>query len=231
MIPLRCFKRIMKWHWLTIGLFAFTSISRGAEPLTQRVTKDEFKDAGLDKLTPAERAKLDAIVAKYFSSDADARVAEAQAIAENAKLEAAIAQQEVQKQLMAQQAAEKAKQEAVVAKEAAEKQVAAQQQASPQKEKPSAGWLSKVMVKTGTKVEYEPIESQIVGKFHGWNGNTIIELKNGQIWKQANTGDTYVAVRPLDSPKVTIRPSSFGGFKISVEGVNIEVRVKLLNGG
>jgi hypothetical protein len=29
------------------------------------------------------------------------------------------------------------------------------------------------------------IESQIIGEFSGWDGDTIVELTNGQIWKQA----------------------------------------------
>ena len=59
-------------------------------------------------------------------------------------------------------------------------------------------WLNSYLVRVVTKVSRpsQPaeskaasvIESQIDGEFHGWDGETIFKLTNGQIWQQAEYG-------------------------------------------
>jgi len=60
------------------------------------------------------------------------------------------------------------------------------------------------------------IETQINGKFTGWDGDTIFELTNGQIWQQDSYAYTYYyAYRP----KVLIYYVG-GRYKMTVEGVD-----------
>jgi len=71
----------------------------------------------------------------------------------------------------------------------------------------------------------EEIESRIAGEFNGWRGNTIFRLENGQVWQQIEqTRFTYRA----DSPVVTIRRGTFGGYRLRVDGLNRSVRVRRL---
>jgi hypothetical protein len=66
------------------------------------------------------------------------------------------------------------------------------------------------------------IQSKVKGTFNGWDGNTIIELINGQKWKQS----TYVySYSYAYNPDVIIYQSNFG-FKIKVKGNNQTVDVE-----
>ncbi len=72
--------------------------------------------------------------------------------------------------------------------------------------------------------ERSPINSRIVGSFTGWRGNTVFELENGMVWRQAEN-DTF-AVREMENPEVEIRPGLFGTWRLSVEGYSSAVRVE-----
>jgi hypothetical protein len=66
------------------------------------------------------------------------------------------------------------------------------------------------------------IESEIDGEFHGWAGDTIFKLTNGQIWQQTEYDYDYeYAYRP----EVTIFNTS-GGFKMKVEDMEDSIYVK-----
>jgi hypothetical protein len=66
------------------------------------------------------------------------------------------------------------------------------------------------------------IESTIDGEFHGWDGETIFKLTNGQIWQQAEYDYMYeYAYRP----DVTIIKTS-GGYKMKVEDLEDTIYVK-----
>lgn len=68
------------------------------------------------------------------------------------------------------------------------------------------------------------IETQIAGDFSGWDGETIFELANGQIWQQTQYAYTYhYAYRP----KVIIFKSG-SGYKMQVEGVESKIGVTRL---
>ena len=67
------------------------------------------------------------------------------------------------------------------------------------------------------------IRSRLLGEFAGWKGNTVFRLANGQVWRQAEPGRiSFRAVEPM----ITIRRGSFGTYRLSVEGVRRQVRVK-----
>jgi hypothetical protein len=68
------------------------------------------------------------------------------------------------------------------------------------------------------------IESHISGEFTGWQGETIFELDNGQVWQQATYAYHYhYAYRP----RVTIVRVS-GGYRMQVEGVSATIMVRRL---
>lgn len=56
------------------------------------------------------------------------------------------------------------------------------------------------------------IESNIAGDFHGWDGETIYKLSNGQIWQQSSYHYHY---HYAYAPEVLIYPSA-GGYKMHV---------------
>jgi hypothetical protein len=88
---------------------------------------------------------------------------------------------------------------------------------------------AKVLLAPGTQVEYATVESRIVGEFRGWDAHTTFRLENGDRWQTTGSG-TYVTP-PIPNPAVRIVPSQFGGYWMSVEGVNQRVRVTPINAG
>ncbi len=66
------------------------------------------------------------------------------------------------------------------------------------------------------------IESEIDGEFHGWDGETVFKLANGQIWQQAEYDYDYeYAYRP----QVLIYKTA-GGYKMKVEDVEDTIYVR-----
>jgi hypothetical protein len=69
-----------------------------------------------------------------------------------------------------------------------------------------------------------PISSRIVGKFSGWDGQTVFKLENGMIWAQSDKDKFYI--KEVENPAVLIDPGMFGTWKLSVEGHDAECRVE-----
>jgi len=68
------------------------------------------------------------------------------------------------------------------------------------------------------------ITSRIVGRFNGWDGQTVFKLENGMIWGQADKDKFWV--KEIENPVVTIEPGMFGTWRLSVEGYNSNCRVE-----
>ena len=69
----------------------------------------------------------------------------------------------------------------------------------------------------------DAIESQIPGRFEGWQPNSIIRLANGQVWQVADgSSRTY----DVNNPKVEIRRGVMGVFYFNIAGDNRTVRVR-----
>ncbi len=66
------------------------------------------------------------------------------------------------------------------------------------------------------EMKREKIVSRINGKFSGWDGQTIFRLENGMIWAQDDKDKFYT--QEIQNPTVTIEPTLFGGWKLSIEG-------------
>jgi hypothetical protein len=67
--------------------------------------------------------------------------------------------------------------------------------------------FGKTMLAPVTRDEPERIESNIVGRFKGWSGNTVFTLANGQVWRQAASG--YFETN-LQDPAVVIKRLAIG---------------------
>src|SRR5205814_1769197 len=113
----------------------------------------DFAAAGLAKLSAEELARLDALV-RDFKSGALEESRRAAAAAESARVQA-------------EERALKAEAQARVAE--------------PATKKSGGGFLNraKVILTPGTEIEYETVETRLVGKFIGWEGRrTTFTLEN-----------------------------------------------------
>lgn len=68
------------------------------------------------------------------------------------------------------------------------------------------------------------ITSKLVGKFNGWDGQTVFKLENGMIWAQASKKKFHT--KEIENPVVVIEHGMFGRWYLSVEGIDEDCRVK-----
>lgn len=143
----------------------------GFSSLEEQMTGQDFKAAGLDKLTPQELEALNGWIRRRSLATLDAPTAGAAAIAEGS---------------------------------------------SP----------ADTRGLKGEKEEEDrtPISSRIVGRFSGWDGQTVFKLENGMIWAQADKDKFYT--KEVENPSVVIEPGMFGTWRLSIEGYNSNCRVE-----
>lgn len=72
--------------------------------------------------------------------------------------------------------------------------------------------------------ERTTISSRIIGRFSGWDGQTVFKLENGMIWVQADKDKFYV--KEMENPLAIIEPGMFGRWHLTVEGLDSECRVE-----
>ena len=97
-----------------------------------------------------------------------------------------------------------------------------EQESSASGNETQSGFGDETIPNTDSDPEAGQITSRIIGEFKGWNGETVFELENGQVWQQSSNG--LLIVR-LTNPKVTIKKARFA-YKLSVEGYNSSVSVR-----
>jgi len=68
------------------------------------------------------------------------------------------------------------------------------------------------------------ITSKLVGTFDGWDGQSVFELENGQIWAQASKSKWHT--REVEEPVAVIEPGMFGTWRLHIEGFEKDCRVK-----
>lgn len=73
-------------------------------------------------------------------------------------------------------------------------------------------------------MERSLITSHLVGKFTGWDGQTVFKLENGMIWEQTDKDKFYT--KEVENPVVSIEPGAFKSWKLSVEGYDSHCKVK-----
>jgi hypothetical protein len=167
-----------------------------AEDFSRSLTPEEFKAAGLDKLSPEELAKLNALVSGQHT------------------VEIAKVREETTVKVRAETAAQ------VKAEIAAEKPA----------QKDSLLHRMKVVLTPGTDISYETIETQLVGKYRGFDPGTVLALANGQRWRVVE-GSYWSPARDENKPrKVKIVPGTLGSFFIEIEDGG-RAKVKIVSNG
>ena len=68
------------------------------------------------------------------------------------------------------------------------------------------------------------ITSNLVGKFAGWDGQTVFKLQDGTIWAQADKDKFHT--KEIENPVVIIEPGMFGAWRLQVEGYDEDCKVK-----
>ncbi len=240
----------MRKIFLTWGLLAVAAWVRGDEGFVRTVPAQEFGAAGLQKLSPAELAKLEALVQRYKAggvaeaaspaplamvvspAESEEKVLAAEAKVREAQEKARLAEAKVREAEAKISAAETKAQEAEARSQAAESKSAAAvlkaSAARPDTAKQKPSWFAALVTLThaAEKPEKtEPLESQLVGDFSGWSGRTVFTLEDGTRWIQQNKTDIYQYTPAIRAAHVRITPSSFGSFWLEVMGVNNRVRV------
>lgn len=71
---------------------------------------------------------------------------------------------------------------------------------------------------------YEKVESRIEGTFEGWDGDTLFQLENGQVWQQSSYAYLY---HYAYNPNVCIYDDN-GEWKMKVEDVDEVITVERL---
>ncbi|MBC7368231.1 MAG: hypothetical protein H7343_15700 [Undibacterium sp.] len=205
---------------------AMVATARAQQKFSQTVRPEDFAAAGLPKLTPEERARLDVLIEAFkggatVSTDVMAAgLAVAQRAAEAAAVARVAAEARASK---AERAAEEAKAANVAAAEGEERK----------KERAKAegrGFFAKakVLLKPGTEIEYEKVETRLLGDFRGWSDGTIFSLENGQRWQVQ--GGNY-SMPPEPGPRrVVIVPGLVGAFFLEIEGVRQKPKVRFVGG-
>ncbi len=78
------------------------------------------------------------------------------------------------------------------------------------------------LLKPNLSENFDIFETRIDGDFHGWSGNTLFALANGQVWQQCSNALVHHYAR---SPKVVIYRSG-PSIKMKVEGIDHTILVK-----
>jgi len=175
-------------------------VGRAAESFVQQLTPEERRAAGLDALTPAQQAALDALAERFAKEGA--RVTEDR-VREETKAEVAKVREETKAEVA------KAREETRTTVEAESKQREA------------------AKIGLEDKEDERVVSSRIAGTFRGWGGRTLFNLENGQQWVQTD-GDVY-ALQAQPGPEVKIIPSSLGGWKLYIQPHGRWVRVRRVN--
>jgi len=187
-----------------------------AEEFSKRLNADDFAAAGLGKLTPAELARLDALVRESQNGELkkahEETAAKVRETAEKVRMETA---EKVRSETEAKVRAE----------------VAAQKTAEPKPgERASLLNRMRVLLTPGTEIEYARVETQLVGNFRGYERGSVLTLANGQRW-QVVEGSYWAPARDATKTRrVTIEPGTFGSFFLNIDDGG-RPKVKLVHTG
>lgn len=212
---------IMRKYIMTWALLVLAVTARAETDFIKNLATEDFTAAGLQKLTPEELARLEALFQRFKSGEVTAVRHQAEVTVQASKAEAE--KKIVAAELKVREAVEKANAAMTKVQEAEAKVAAAP---APAKNQPR--WYKALLTlnRASEKPEKEePLKSRLIGDFSGWTGKTRFTLENDTLWVQQNKTDTYVYSPALHSPSVSIRPASLNGFWLEIEGVNLNVRV------
>jgi hypothetical protein len=215
-----------------------------AASFSKTLTPAEFAAAGLDKLTPEQLAKLDALVrARQSGAVAQAKEETAKVVTDTVRAQTtqevtkAVAEQvraqttqevtkavtekvraqtaqEVTQAVTEQVRAETAKKVAAEVRQ----QVQAEEKKAAEQKAASASLIDrmKVVLRPGTEIEYTTLDATLAGPFHGWEKGSILTLTNGQRWLVTDD-DRYWAPSSGKPVHVRISPGILGSFFMEIE--------------
>lgn len=72
--------------------------------------------------------------------------------------------------------------------------------------------------------ERSTITSRLLGKFSGWDGQTVFKLENGMIWVQSDKDKFYV--KETQNAVAIIEPGMFGVWRLRIDGYDEKCKVK-----
>jgi hypothetical protein len=179
-------------------------LARADDSFTKALSPEDFQAAGLNKLTPEELARLDALI----------RGEKAGAVAKAKEETAKAVTETVTAKVTADVTATVAASVAATVRQ----QVQAEDQKAAQKKAATAGFVDrlKVVLKPGTEIEYSTLDAMLVPPFHGWQKDTILRLTNGQRWLVVDDGNYWVS--STDKPvHVRVVPGMMGSFFMEIE--------------
>jgi hypothetical protein len=108
------------------------------------------------------------------------------------------------------------KKEAVVVSRV-QAEAAAKQTETAAAPRPSLLSRMKVVLTPGTEINYESVETNLVGSFRGYGPGTLLTLANNQEWRVVE-GSYWVPAKHADRPrKVVIEPGVLGSFFLRIE--------------
>jgi len=198
------------------------------QTFTQVIRPEDFSAAGLSKLSPEERAALDKLVAEYKSGALEAALQDAHASALARASAEARARDAEAAAAQARESANAAEAKAAAAAAQAQEKAVAAKETAPAPDKAGFFGRAKALISPGTKVEYQPIETRIIGSINGWEPNTIFALENGQRWAVADNSN-YFNGPSVKNPAVKITSAGIFGFDMEIKGMRV-VRVRLVEG-
>jgi hypothetical protein len=201
---------------LLLGLFVLAGMAR-AEDFTAIMTPEDRAATGIDRLTPAELARLKAVVERYKSG-------EVAVVRQQAEQKVATVKEEAEQKVATVK--QEAEQKIAVA-EAKVQQVEAQRPAADKPADKKPGWFSALVTlqKAGEKSDKNDIlEGRLKGTLKSFRGTRSFELQDGQVWKMIE-GDSYHGPE-LDSPAVRIMPGFMGTFWLQIREAALRVKVQ-----
>lgn len=186
----------MKNFMFGLGLLTLAS-SVIAQEFTATLTPEERREAGLEKLSPAELARLQALVERYKAGEV-AFVKQA-------------AEQKVAAAEVRAQAAETKAAEAVAA----------------EAKGPGWFKALLTLQSAGKKSADDgddELQARMAGTLRSFEGRRSFTLEDGQVWTMIESGS--YAGPALQNPAVTIRPGALGIFWLKVPEARLRVKVK-----
>ncbi|MCW5547912.1 MAG: hypothetical protein KIT44_03020 [Opitutaceae bacterium] len=185
----------MKKLVLGLGMLVLAT-SLVAQEFTATLTPEERREAGLDKLSPGELARLQALVERYKAG------------------EVAVVKQEAEQKIAA----------AEVRAQAAETKAATA--APEQKGPGWFRALLTLQAAGKQAADDGDVELQVrlAGTLRSFDGRRSFTLEDGQVWRMIER-DSY-AGPTLQNPAVTIRPGVFGVFWLKVPEAGLRVKVE-----
>jgi hypothetical protein len=201
---------------LLLGLCLLAGMVR-AQDFTAIMTPEDRAATGIDRLTPAELARLQAVVERYKSG-------EVAVVRQEAAQQVATVKQE------AEQKVATVKQEAAQKIAVAEAKVQQGETPPPAAEKSGdkkPGWFSALVTlqKAGEKADKNDIlEGRLAGKLKSFSGTRSFTLADGQVWKMTEGGSYHGP--ELDAPAVRIMPGFLGTFWLQIREAPLRVKVQ-----